>query len=155
MNLTKYVKEAIVRSIMNDVPRADEMTAKKKIQDALVKAMSPECSKLYKTNPYALRDTRVPAHECGFDYSFDVVTGDAPLDPILQPYKDARDARRAAKQKLEAAVNGCRTLKQLEKALPEFTKYFPKESATSTNLPALANVVADLAKLGWPKGAKK
>lgn len=155
MNLTKLIKEAIVRSIMNDVPREDEVTAKKKIQEALVKAMSPEARKLYKTNPRALRDGRVSSYEYGFDYSFDVVVGDAALEPILKPYKDARDARREARNKLVGAIEGCRTLKQLEKALPEFKKYYPKENATSTNLPALANVVADLSKLGWPKGVAK
>jgi len=155
MNLTKLIKSAIVRAIMNDVPREDEATAKKKIQEALVKAMSPECRKLYKTNPHALRDARVASYEYGFDYSFDVIKGDAQLEPILQAYKDARDARRTAKQKLEAAIEGCRTLKQLEKALPEFKKYYPKEDAPSTNLPALANVVADLSKLGWPKNVTK
>jgi hypothetical protein len=37
--------------------------------------------------------------------------------------------------------------------LPEFEKYFPAEDAPiSKNLPALANMVADLTKLGWPKG---
>lgn len=36
--------------------------------------------------------------------------------------------------------------------MPEAEKYLPKEAKSSTNVPAVANVVADLVKAGWPKG---
>ena len=36
-----------------------------------------------------------------------------------------------------------------------FKKYFPTQEKPVANLPALANVVAELSKLGWPKGTNK
>jgi hypothetical protein len=155
MKLTKYQKEAIVRAIMNDTPRKDEKTAKEEIQAALVKAMSPECRKLYKKTPKALRDARVSGYDYGFDYSFDVIKGDADIEPILAPYRAARDARNKARDQLYSAVMAHSTTKALLKALPEFEKYYPTEAQPAKNLPALANVMADLTKLGWPKDTKK
>ena len=35
--------------------------------------------------------------------------------------------------------------------LPEFAKYLPKAVAKTDNLPAVANLVADFVKAGWPK----
>lgn len=48
----------------------------------------------------------------------------------------------------------CKTLKQARERLPEFEKYPPKDVEKSpTMLPALANLVADLTKVGWPATA--
>ncbi len=55
---------------------------------------------------------------------------------------------------LRGVVEGCNTVKQLKEALPEFAKYAPHEEATSKNLPALANVVAEFSKAGWPKDSR-
>ncbi len=151
MKLTKYQKEAIIRAIMNDVPKPDQAKAKADIQAAAVKAMSLLVRKVYKEQPKALRTHHVSAYNYGFDYAFDIVCGDVDMEPIMQPYTDARDARRKARHQLEGAVMSCSTLKQLESTLPEFKKYFPTEQQPTKNLPALANVVADLTKLGWPK----
>lgn len=151
MKLTKLTKEAIVRAIMNDVPRPDQNKAKADIQAAAVKAMSPLVRKVYKEQPNALCKYHVGSYNYGFDYSFDVVCGDVDMEPVMKPYADAREQRRKARHQLEGAVMACSTLKQLESTLPEFKKYFPTEQQPTKNLPALANVVADLSKLGWPK----
>ena len=47
------------------------------------------------------------------------------------------------------------TVDKFFEAFPEFEKYLPSEAQPTKNLPALANVVADLSKLGWPKNATK
>jgi hypothetical protein len=154
MKLNTYTKEAIIRAIMNDVPKPDQEKAKVDIQAAAVKAMSPLVRKVYKEQPKALKTYHIASYSYDFDYSFDVVCGDVDMAPILKPYAEAREQRRKAKHQLESAVKACNTLKQLEAALPEFKKYFPTEAQPTKNLPALANVVADLSKLGWPKGAK-
>jgi hypothetical protein len=52
---------------------------------------------------------------------------------------------------LENALKGIRTRKQFVEAFPELEKYAPSEHKSGSMLPAIANVVADLSKLGWPK----
>ena len=156
MHLNQYTKQAIVRSIMADVPKPDKTKRHAAVQAAIVKAMSPECRKLYNKTPKALvRHYVGNTTYDGINYhTHEVIQGDVPaanIDAILKPYIDEDEAYRKAREQLEAAVNGCRTLAALKKAFPEFEKYLPTEAQPTKNLPALANVVADLSKLGWPK----
>ncbi len=151
MKLTRLVKESIVRAIMNDVPKPDRAKAHAALQAAVIKAMSPAVRKVYKEQPKALCRHHVSSYNYDFDYSFNVVCGDVDMEPLLKPYAEAQEARKKARHQLEGAVMACSTLKQLEATLPEFKKYFPTEAQPTKNLPALANVVADLSKLGWPK----
>lgn len=158
MKLTKYQKEAIVRAIMNDVPKPDRAQRHATVQAAVVKAMTPECRKVYNRTPAALATQHTgytTYNECNYSTQT-IVVGDAPrvnVNAILKVYEDEDAAYEKARRQLKAAVEGCSTLKQLETALPEFKKYFPTEQQPTKNLPALANVVADLTKLGWPKSA--
>lgn len=158
MKLTKMHKQAIVRAIMQDVPKPDKTKRFAVIQAAVVKAMSPECRKVYNKAPHAL--IKHYLGELTYDNSWatrDVVIGDVPkavLEKIIRPYVDEDDAYFKAHRQLVSAVEACATLKALETALPEFKKYYPTEAQPTKNLPALANVVADLSKLGWPKGEK-
>lgn len=158
MKLTKYQKEGIVRAIMNDVPKPDKSKRHSEVQAAIVKAMTPECRKVHNKTPEALATQHTGSltyDGCSYR-THSVIIGDVPkkkLEAILKPYVEADEAYEKARRQLKAAVEGCSTLKQLETALPEFKKYFPTEQQPTKNLPALANVVADLSKLGWPKSA--
>jgi hypothetical protein len=94
---------------------------------------------------------------CDWD-SRNVIVGDvdsAKIDELAQKYKDEDRAVNDAQCALRGAIEACSTYKQLMTRLPEFEKYYPKPDAPTANLPALANVVADLSKLGWPKGVTK
>lgn len=155
MKLTKYEKEAIIRSIMQDVPKPAHNKVRDEIQEALVKAMSPEVRKVYKLKPRALVTTRLYSSDVPLDHSIDFVYGDANVGEVLKPFKEQVEARNAAHRNLSAAVMGCSTLAQLKKLLPEFISYFPSETEPTKNLPAVANMVAELSKLGWPKGETK
>lgn len=160
MRLDKYAKQSIVSAIMADVPPVDKAKRRADLQAAVVKAMSPDVRKVFKTKPNALRthhvgDTLYDGH--GW-HTRDIIAGDVDgktIDELLKPYKDADIERHNAKCKLRSVVDGCNTLGQLKKLLPEFVSYFPTETAPAKNLPAVANMVADLSKLGWPKGAAK
>ena len=155
MRLNTYIKSSIIRAIMNDVPQPDKEKRRVDLQAALVKAMSPEARKLYNKTPSALRTHHFG--DCIYTGSYgsrDLVTGDVnqeTLNALTKPYTAEDEARRDAKAKITAIVEGCSTLKQLQTLLPEFKQYMPTESAPTKNLPAVANVVADLSKLGWPK----
>lgn len=155
--ITKWDKEAIVRAIMADVPKPDKVKRKAELQAAIVKAMSPEARKLYNKTPSALRTYHLG--ELIYDGNWasrDVVRGDVDevvIDELCKKYKAEDEAYNDARRALKGAIEACTTYKQLMTRLPEFEKYYPKPDAKTANLPALANVVADLSKLGWPKGA--
>ena len=159
MKLNKFQKASIVKAIMNDVPKVDKVKRRLAVQAAIVKAMSPNVRKVFKSNPGALRTTYVGDVVEIDDYSSRSITvgdvTDKQLEEILKPYKAEDSAVYDAKRKLQSIVEGCSTLKQLQTLLPEFKQYMPTEAAPTKNLPAVANMVADLSKLGWPKGAAK
>ena len=154
MKIDKYQKQAIVKAIMQDVPPIDKAKRRVDLQAAIVKAMSPEVRKVYKTKPDALR-----MHYFGETVyvgygSRDLISGDVDkktLEALVKPYEDEDIARRETEYKLKGIVDSCSTLKQLNDRLPEFKAYFPTEQQPTKNLPAIANVVADLTKMGWPK----
>lgn len=157
MNLTKLHKQAIVRAIMQDTPPLDRTKWAVEIKDAIIKAMSPEVRKLYKTKPHALRTASVPYTNIHRHWGDDLLVGDVTreqINEIVEPYEKQYKERQDMERKLTAAFEGIRTLKQAETTFPEFKKYYPTEAQPTKNLPALANVVADLSKLGWPKTTK-
>ncbi len=158
MNLNKMQKQAIVRAIMQDIPEPNRAQWATEIKAAVVKAMSPEVRKLYKVKPHALRHACVeytnPHRRWGDEMPVGDVTKDQ-IEAIVAPYAKLAQERREMETKLTHAFEGIRTLKQAEATFPEFKKYYPTEAQPTKNLPALANVMADLTKLGWPKGATK
>jgi hypothetical protein len=158
MKLNKLTKQAIVRAIIQDLPPIDKEARALAITDAIVKAMDPAVRKLYKIQPKALRTASVPYTNPFRHWGDDIVVGDVTneqIKAIIAPYKQQEEERDAMHRKLTAAFEGISTLKQALTTFPEFKKYMPTEAEPTKNLPALANVMADLSKLGWPKDAKK
>lgn len=151
MKLTKYEKDAIVRSIMQDVPTKPDNVLRAEMQAAFVAGMSDPVKKMYKTHPKALKTESVSSWDSPLSYRTDFIVGDAKVVEVMEPFSKQKKERDDAHNKLSAAVNGCNTLAQLKKLLPEFISYFPSETEPTKNLPAVANMVADLSKLGWPK----
>lgn len=158
--INKWDKQAIVKAIMDDVPAPDRKKRRDELQAAIVKVMSPEARKLYKSCPSALRTYHVgDVTYDGCNWATrDVIVGDVKevvINELKEKYLVEDRAFNEARYALKGAIEACNTYKQLMTRLPEFEKYYPKPDAKGTNLPALANVVADLSKLGWPKGASK
>lgn len=154
MKLTKLIKQSIVRAIIQDIPPIDSEARAKAIHEAIVKAMSPEVRKLFKTHPSALRKTSVRYANAYRTWGSDVTVGDvtdAKITEIVKPYEQQEEERAQAQRRLSFAFEGINTLKQALTTFPEFKKYYPTEAEPTKNLPALANVMADLSKLGWPK----
>lgn len=155
MKLTKYQKEAIVRAIMQDVPEPAKRTVEE-IQAAFVKAMSKDCRTAYKKVPDALRVEHYWGGSIGLEYGHHAfIVGDADTRTVTEELQAAYNERKATENKLSHAIMSCTTLAALKKMFPEFIDYFPTEEQPTKNLPALANVVADLSKLGWPKDTAK
>jgi hypothetical protein len=154
MKLNKYTKQSIVRAIIHDLPPIDKEARALAINAAIVKAMSPEVRKLFKTHPAALRTRSVEYTNPFRQWADDVTVGDVTTDQIraiVAPYEKQEQERREAETKLNHAFAGINTLKQALTTFPEFKKYYPTEAEPTKNVPALANVMADLSKLGWPK----
>lgn len=159
-SITKWDKQAIVKAIMADVPKVDKVKRRAELQAAIVKRMSPECRKVYNKTPSALRTQHMgdlTYDSCNWS-TREIVRGDVDekeINELCKQYKEQDEKRYDIERKIKSAIESCRTLKQLNDRLPEFKDYFPKPEVTATNLPALANVVADLSKLGWPKKEAK
>lgn len=154
MKLTKLHKQAIVRAIMQDTPPLPRNKWPDEIKAAIVKLMSPEVRKLYKTKPGALRHRNVEYTTEFSKWGHEIPVGDVTKEQIatiVEPYDKQVRERSDMERKLTAAFEGISTLKQAESTFPEFKKYYPTEAQPTKNLPALANVMADLTKLGWPK----
>lgn len=151
MKLNKYTKQAIVSSILADLPKVDENKMFVELQAKLVKAMSRSCQNVCKKNPTALRKEYVVIGRS----SRRLVVGDADFEAVFAPYKAAQAEREAVRRKLEAAIEACSTRKQFVDRFPEFSKYAPKEDAPCSTLPAVANLVSDLVKLGWKQTITK
>ena len=149
MKLTKYHKEAIVSSILNDLPSPDEKQLQADIQAAFVAAMSAEAQALYATSHNALAAQHFYGHDTGLKYGEAFIVGDANVKEALKPFSSAQEARDGIRRNLKAAIGGMNTRKQFINAFPEFSHYAPPEPGPTANLPALANIVADLVKAGW------
>ena len=147
MKLANFQRSAIVRAIFQDVPLPDAKKVKEEIQLAVVKAMSPNCRRLYKTAPGALKTFHT--YDCTHRESITLIVGDADVQEAIAPWSKAKQDYTAAKTQLTNAIQACSTVKQFNDRFPEFAKYAPKADEPIKNLPALANIVSSLVSLGW------
>ena len=153
MKLTAYHKRAIVRAIMADVPTPDYNGAKEEMQLALAHAMSPLVRQVFVSAPQALRTEFLYASDYPIEYNQEFIVGDADYEKVLSPFAEQKAKIQQVKADLQAAIEGCTTVKRFIETFPEFAKYAQHlNSSPSKNLPALANVVAGVVALGWPKG---
>jgi len=152
MKLNQYTKEAIILSIMNDVPENKPKLTKDELQTMLLNAMSPAVRKIYHTHPKALVSRYFSGYSWGMDFHADFIVGDADVEKLFAPFKAKTDARSAVKAKVSQAVKSCTTAKQLADRYPEFAKYGPTKDEPTKNLPAVIGLDKDLKALGWPKG---
>lgn len=183
MNLNKYVKQAIVSSVIADIPRPALTGLEEKLQaivDAdIAKHAPPELAAMWAKKEMrewltweayqAGRLTKTPVHHSELVAHVSTVQkgkwsgsprklSEAAQEQYDKLYTAAAQEHEAVQQvrvKLQGSLESIRTRKQFVAAYPELEKYAPTEAARSAMLPALANVVADLSKLGWPKDAGK
>lgn len=159
MRLDKYAKSAIIRAIMADVPKPDVVAYRKSIQAEVVKLMTPAVRKVYKECPKALVEEYVSDLYDGVNWeSRYIILGNVTktqLAAACKPLTEAIAARNKVECALKGVVESTSTLNRLKELLPEFVKYFPTEAEPSKNLPAVANLVTDMVKLGWPDKKKK
>lgn len=165
MKLTNYIRDAFVKAAMADVPKIDyneqaEKIARQQLSDMLkaafpgVKMDSKNASWLL-SGSIAMPGSLSTIHGIRPDY--ECLRGTpawAKLVELSKQYSEQRARRDALSSQLRGAAYSCNTTKQLRELLPEFDKYLPaEEEKTCRTLPAVANIVAEFTKAGWP--AKK
>lgn len=159
MRLTETLRDAFVRAVMADVPRVDYETmiadeARRMSIANMPKWLQDACAKHKELLGYLRTTSDWASGASFFTAGPRTEENKAALARLVEQKSEQRSARQALEGKLKNAARGCNTVKQLADALPEFAKYLPKENAVDRSVPAMANVVADFMKAGWP-GEKK
>lgn len=168
MKLTNLIRDAFIKGVMNDVPsKADNSEAiRKLVVDDMVSRLPTSVRQLWddkanrhwlKTdfNSYGSVSVSYPAADRANSWNKPALTPmvQAKVDMLEVEAKQDRETRSSLEQKIKTAAYGCTTRKQLVELLPEFEKYLPEDmaKATRTNLPAVANLLSEFTKAGWPK----
>jgi hypothetical protein len=170
MKLTKYLREAFVRAAMQDVPKSEnfEEQAHKLVIEESITQLPAEVQPLarHKDLRFCLRTTsQWFAHSPfssvdlfeprGANYRMSPAVIKA-VDALTEKQKAHNEMRKDLEVKLMSAAMACTTRKALAELLPEFEKYLPEDTpAAIRTLPAVANIVADFARAGWPKDQTK
>lgn len=166
MRLTNTIRQAFVTAAMADVPKEDySAKIQKLIQDDALSQLPPKIR--------AIADDKDLRHYLQKDSHY-VSSSHISNVRVMHPeYKRSPNVNTkvevmcvaAAEQaknlsdlteKLRGCANAATTRKALVDMLPEFEKYLPAdEAAACKTLPAVANVLSDFVKAGWPKNATK
>jgi hypothetical protein len=176
MKLTNYMRDAYVTAVLADTPtlnikELNEEVHKIAIADALMSLPDAirKCWVKNETRPYLYTKLLgFGSREFGFCFdsiylpccqSFALVLSAEATEKIKvigAKAKAALDLDENLRRKLRAAAYGCNTRKQLADLMPEFVKYLPADEVTGARTQlAVANVVSDFVKAGWPKDGKK
>lgn len=171
MRLNKSQKEAFVRSVMHDIPEIDYDEQAQKIGIAALEKLIPKNVQEFAAKnpswiqrhaygtPRHLRDIYFICPETYSDLEHRLIQKDAEawakLVELGELAEKQKDERSKIRSKLTGIIESCSTLGAAKKRLPEFGKYLPSEANVATaNLP-VANLIADLNRMGWPKTKTK
>jgi hypothetical protein len=169
MKLTKYDRQAFVKAVMADIPQIDYREQARKLiyEDSIEQlpknlqepARDPKSKDLIHNSTYYIPEFANSFFVFGHRYSsFKPSTKIAKkLEELEALHAEQQAKLNAVEGKLTASIEACTTLKTAKERLPEFEKYLPIDRTPEKGayLPAVANLVADLSTLGWPKGEKK
>lgn len=164
MKLNKTQKLAFVRAAMQDVPSVDYL---EQARSRLVKLVADarKDAGLEKVGDDRLRAESVCMRKKAGEYvgaacyahgltskEVSAIERDEKARGLVEKHQEQSAQRKELETKLAAAIAGCSTRKRAVEVLPEFEKYLPAEDAPiDRSVPAIANVVAEFSKAGWPK----
>lgn len=148
MRMNEHVRASIVHQVEQALPVRSNDAIQADAQRKLLAGMSPAARQCHKKSPKALR--MFSSWDLGqASGNISMIAGDAdPVVCLADLFAD-NTARKAALQKLSAALKTCSTVEQARKRFPELAEYMPSEKEPTKNLPALTDVVAGLRALGW------
>jgi hypothetical protein len=162
MRLTKSDKDAFVLAVVQDIPKIDyqEQVRALVYEDSIAQlpakvqpiARDKALSHYLETGSYwrtSFGSIRVfEARGTSFTLSKEV---QAKVEKLCELHNEQEKRLDEARAKLRGAIEPCTTLKIALERLPEFEQYLPKQQEKTVYLPSIANLCADLSKLGWPK----
>lgn len=177
MQLTKAIREDFLDEVMEAIPRKHQYNkddALQEIRKAIEAQLPREIIDFANAYPHLVRrENYIEVEALNYEYESDrgylrtatpsVRTFRHDLAKLVDVthwamLKEAYDAeeyeRKQYRSRLAEIVAACKTLKQLEEALPELKSYMPEEPV-KRNLPiAAGTIVTDLLKAGLkvPKG---
>lgn len=161
MKLTNNLREAFVRAAMADVPKVDYTEKARDLINKLNKEYQVK-AKIDKVDIMRLTSTHLTVASQSFyvrgltDSEYAEVKAHPEVKNLSALNESQRKEHNSLEIKLAGAIAGCTTRKQAVEALPEFEKYLPEDAvAAMRSLPAIANVVTDFVKAGWPKNQKR
>ena len=166
MRLTKVIRDAFVRAAMADVPQRDyQAEIHKLLQDDAISKLPPKVKAIaddkdlrhflktesHHISGYQCSNVRVMHPE----YTRSPKVNEK-VEALLVEFAEQRARLDALRTKLAATADAVSTRKALVDLLPEFEKYLPADEAKAiATLPAVANVLSDFVKAGWPKNQPK
>lgn len=175
IRLTNYLRDAFIRSVMNDLPSVDyQADAMKIAQEAILsvfktrfQAMSElDLAKareegwfghtMYFAMPSPFNSCTVPGISGGGHGLLKTINGGQiwnRLENLANSQNIQNDRYSKMRADLRSVVYSCTTVKSLKEKLPEFAKYLPTDSSTlvSTGALAVTNVAQQFRDAGWPK----
>lgn len=164
MKLTNTLRDAFIRAVMNDVPEIDyDSQVETMILEEAVARLPPSLEAIWRKSPdlHAYFNTTYISRYVGDRYigvhapcteEPDDSLDSQELRELCVKAQAQRKLREDLRTRLRACAYGAATRAALAKMLPEFEKYLPTdEAAACRTLPAVANVVADFVRAGWPK----
>ena len=173
MRLTNTMRTAFIKSAMEDVPYEEYAESVRNLvyKDA-VDSLPPKARKMHddkETRDYmhtvywqgnykisGISNVSVPAIKGTDKYKPSYKLKEI-LNAIYTKADMQNDSRDILRQELTAAAYSVNTRKALVDLLPEFEKYLPIDAAAavSKNVPAIANIMINFVKAGWPKKETK
>lgn len=159
MRLTKTLRDAFVRAAVDDVPKVDYRTqACDTAMKFGISGLPPDVKAIYKIAPEYIAVKQYYVSGLGYVYYPGINSLTDEQIAVLNKLSDSDSQQDGAlcelRIKLSGVANSVQTIKALKELLPEFAKYIPDETGSAMNLPAIANVVADFVKAGWPDKQK-
>lgn len=162
MRLTKSDKDAFVLAVVQDIPKIDyqEQVRALVYEDSIAQlpakvqpiARDKTLSHYLETSSWwrdGFGSIRV-YRPLGGSFSLSK-EAQAKVDKLTELHNEQKKRIDEARSKLRGAIEPCTTLKIALERLPEFESYLPKQQEKTIYLPSIANLCADLSKLGWPK----
>lgn len=165
MRLTNSIRDAFVLAAMQDVPKVnyEDEAHKITVADSVERlpaqlrqfALDKKLNSFLNMRSFWFYNSPFTSvyvfSERGSDYT---PTPEArkKVEALSVKANEQKEERNKLKDSLRAAAYSVTTRKALVALLPEFEKYLPAdEPSACRTVPAIANLVADFTKAGWPK----
>lgn len=157
--LTEYHRSALARCIMNDTPFPTPDEIKAQAQAALFAAMPDDMRAVAQAHPNWVKSTAgnfvtyAVSEVTAYAGSLAIAgLNDDQINKAVEPFAQQLIDRDKLQVEVENSLRAFSTVKSLLKVMPELEKYVAHLALpASSNLPAVANVVAKLSAAGWPK----